>query len=175
MARRKTIEVNFSVSDEKYRPEFAYSDKDSACVDLKARLEPETLGKPRPVELFAGQTHTFGTGVYLDLPEGYEALVRPRSGMANELGVTVLNSPGTIDPGYKGEVKVVLHYAKTTEQSGWGHPSKNSRQVAIEDGMRIAQLAIREVPKIKLVETKRTEPEATASGRGVKGFGSSGR
>lgn len=174
MTKRTSLEVKFSLTDEKYRPEFAYGDSESSCMDLKARIEPDDFGKTRPIELFAGQTQTVGTGVYLDLPEGVEALVRPRSGLANELGVTVLNSPGTIDPGYKGEIKVVLHYAKTSDQSGWGHPAKNNKQVAIEDGMRIAQLAIREVPKIKMVEVERVKKPLNA-GRGARGFGSSGR
>jgi dUTP pyrophosphatase len=170
----KTIKVKYKVSDPKYKPEFSYGDDESSCMDLKARIEPDEMGKMRPVEMFPGQTLTFATGLFLELPPGTEALVRPRSGLANEMGLTVLNSPGTIDPGYRGEVKVVLHFAKTTIVGGWGHPSKNNRQVVIEDGMRIAQLAIRETPKIKLIEIEE-DKELSATTRGAKGFGSSGK
>jgi dUTP pyrophosphatase len=96
-------------------------------------------------------------GISLEIPDGYEGQVRPRSGLALKHGVTVLNSPGTIDSGYRGEVKCTLI-------------NKGEEPFKIEKGMRIGQLAIRPVPNVKLVEVE----ELSDTERGVGGFGSTG-
>ncbi len=98
------------------------------------------------------------TGIALQIPEGYEAQVRPRSGLAMKQGITVVNSPGTIDSGYRGEVVVILHNLDT--KAGF----------LIKKGMRIAQLAIRPVPEVQFVEVEELEE----SERGAGGFGSTG-
>ena len=98
------------------------------------------------------------TGFAIALPEGYEAQVRPRSGLAMTHGVTVLNSPGTIDCDYRGEIKVLL-------------VNLGTEPVAIERGMRIAQLVVAPVTRVALADV--TEIDATARGEG--GFGSTGR
>ena len=95
--------------------------------------------------------------VQIQLPEGTEAQVRPRSGLALKYGITVLNSPGTIDAGYRGEVGVIL--------------INHGKEVFhVEQHMRIAQLVVQYVPQVKLEEVDVLE----ASARGEQGFGSSG-
>ena len=104
--------------------------------------------------------HGFGcvpTALSIELPEGYEAQVRPRSGLAAKYGVTVLNTPGTIDAGYRGEVKVILI-------------NHGEADFAISAGMRIAQMVISPVFAARFVETASLEDSA----RGEGGFGSSG-
>jgi dUTP pyrophosphatase len=98
------------------------------------------------------------TGLFIELPEGYEAQVRPRSGLALKHGITVLNSPGTIDADYRGEIKVLLinHGAETFE---------------INDGERIAQLVVAQHATIVWQETS----TLTNTERGEGGYGSSGK
>ncbi|MFW9911786.1 MAG: dUTP diphosphatase [Candidatus Thorarchaeota archaeon] len=104
-----------------------------------------------------GAWHAVATGISLEIPQGYEGQVRPRSGLAVKHGVTVLNAPGTIDSGYRGEVKsIMINHGK--------EPFK------ITKGMRISQMAIRAVPKA-LFEAVETLEE---SERGEGGFGSTG-
>jgi len=98
------------------------------------------------------------TGIALEIPPGYEGQVRPRSGLALHDGVSVLNSPGTIDSGYRGEVKVIVI-------------NLSSEEFVVSQGMRIAQLAIREVPDIIFAEVD----ELSNTERGEGGFGSSGK
>ncbi len=111
----------------------------------------------KTVKLKPGEIHLVPCGFSMALPEGYEAQVRPRSGLATKHGITMINAPGTIDADYRGEVHVPLinHGKKTFE---------------ITRGMRIAQMLIMPVPKVKLVEVK--ELDDTKRGRG--GFGHTG-
>lgn len=123
----------------------------SAGMDLRADLEsPETLAP--------GEWKLIGTGLFIALPINYEAQIRPRSGLAYKHGITVLNSPGTIDADYRGELKVLLI---------------NHSQSAFEinDGERIAQMVIakHEQPELKLVT------ELSSTERGAGGFGSTGK
>lgn len=111
-------------------------------------------------EDFTLRAHGFGcvpTAISIELPEGYEAQVRPRSGLAAKYGVTVLNAPGTIDAGYRGEVKVILI-------------NHGDADFMITAGMRIAQLIISPVLSARFVEVRALEE----SERGEGGFGSSG-
>jgi dUTP pyrophosphatase len=129
----------------------AYQSDGAAGLDLLAAVEAPLTLPPLGRALVP-------TGLALALPEGYEAQVRPRSGLAAKHGVTVLNSPGTVDADYRGEVKVILVNLSDTP-------------FAIARGERIAQMVIAPVTRARLVEV--TELDDTA--RGAGGFGSTGR
>lgn len=107
--------------------------------------------------LLPGEYGLIKTGLQIELPEGTEAQVRPRSGLALKHGITCLNSPGTIDAGYRGEIGVILI-------------NHGKEPFTIEKGMRIAQLVVQYVPQVFIEETD----ELSDSERGDKGFGSSG-
>jgi len=111
------------------------------------------------VELDPGQRAVVGTGLAVAIPEGYAGFVQPRSGLADRHGISIVNAPGLIDSGYRGELKVILLNTDAT------HP------FVVEPGMRIAQLVVVEVPELELVEAD----ELPATERGVRGHGSSGR
>lgn len=131
----------------------AYQTNDAAGLDLMAAVsEAESL------TLAPGQYALVPTGLAIALPTGHEAQVRPRSGLAAKHGVTVLNSPGTIDADYRGEIKVILI-------------NHGAAPFVIRRGERIAQMVIAPVVQAALV------PVATlsATGRGAGGFGSTGR
>ena len=98
-----------------------------------------------------------GTGLAVAIPDGYAGFVQPRSGLASRHGISVVNAPGLIDSGYRGELRVVLLNTDRDES------------FVVEPGMRIAQLVVLAVPQLELVETEKL-PE---SERGVRGFGSS--
>lgn len=127
-----------------------YATLHSAGLDLKANLESPVVLKPMERKLI-------GTGLYMALPVGYEAQVRPRSGLALKKGVTVLNSPGTIDADYRGEIGVILI-------------NLSNEDFTIEDGERIAQLVIARHERSEWNEVK----ELGATSRGDGGFGSTG-
>jgi dUTP pyrophosphatase len=110
------------------------------------------------VELAPGERAVVGTGLAVAIPEGYAGFVQPRSGLADRHGISIVNSPGLIDSGYRGEVKVILVN------------TDNSHAFVVEPGMRIAQLVVLEVPQLELAETD----ELPATERGVRGHGSSG-
>jgi len=109
------------------------------------------------VELAPGERALVGTGLAVAIPEGYAGFVQPRSGLAARHGLTVVNSPGLVDSGYRGELRVVL--LNTDAQQPF----------LVEPGMRIAQLVVLPIPELELVEVE----ELPASERGVRGFGSS--
>jgi dUTP pyrophosphatase len=109
------------------------------------------------VELAPGERALVGTGLAVAIPEGYAGFVQPRSGLAARHGLSVVNSPGLVDSGYRGELWVVLLNTDTKEP------------FVVEPGMRIAQLVVLPVPEVELVEVD----ELPASERGVRGFGSS--
>lgn len=122
---------------------------DDAGLDLVAA---------EPVRLPPGGRALVGTGIALALPPGYAGLVLPRSGLALHRGVTLLNAPGLIDPGYRGEVKVLLI-------------NHGAEPVEFRRGERIAQLVVQRVEQIGLEEVVELPP----SQRGASGFGSTGR
>ena len=109
------------------------------------------------VELGPGERAVVGTGLAVAIPEGYAGFVQPRSGLASRHGISVVNAPGLIDSGYRGEVRVVLLNTDRREA------------FVVEPGMRIAQLVVLAVPEFELVETE----ELPERQRGVRGFGSS--
>jgi len=104
-----------------------------------------------------GERATVGTGLAVAIPDGYAGFVQPRSGLAARNGITVVNSPGLIDSGYRGELRVVLLNTDPSES------------FTVEPGMRIAQLVVLELPQVELVEVAELPP----SERGARGFGSS--
>ncbi len=116
------------------------------------------LSSSEAIELAPGQRHTVGTGVYLALPEGYLGFVVPRSGLAARHGITIVNSPGTVDAGYRGEIRITL----------LNTDSSVPYSVAIGD--RIAQLVV--LPVVRAVF--RPVGELPPSPRGEAGFGSTG-
>jgi dUTP pyrophosphatase len=130
-----------------------YHSEDAAGLDLVAALDEEA-----DVVLEPGARALIPTGFAIAVPPGYEAQVRPRSGLALNFGVTVLNSPGTIDADYRGEIGVVLI-------------NLGNRPFAIKRGARIAQLVVSPVARVALVE----KGALSDSGRGSGGFGSTGR
>ena len=111
------------------------------------------------VELAPGGRATVGTGIAVAIPDGYAGFIQPRSGLAAKNGITIVNAPGLVDSGYRGELKVIL--LNTDERDAF----------VVEPGMRIAQLVVLEVPELELVETD----ELPATERGARGHGSSGR
>ena len=111
------------------------------------------------VELAPGERAIVGTGLAVAIPEGYAGFVQPRSGLADRHGISIVNAPGLIDSGYRGELKVILLNTDATHS------------FVVEPGMRIAQLVVLEVPELELVETD----ELPATERGARGHGSSGR
>ncbi len=132
--------------DDAVLPERAYSG--DAGLDLAACER---------VELAPGERATVPTGLAVAIPEGFAGFVQPRSGLAARHGLTVVNSPGLVDSGYRGELRVVLLNTDTSEP------------FVVEPGMRIAQLVVLPVPELELVEVD----ELPDSERGVRGFGSS--
>ncbi|SNS61643.1 dUTP pyrophosphatase [Belliella buryatensis] len=129
----------------------AYQTPQSAGLDLRANIdEPVTLGSL--------ERKLIGTGLFVELPQGYEAQIRPRSGLAFKYGLTVLNSPGTVDADYRGEVKVLL-------------VNLSHEPFTIEDGERIAQMVISKHEQISWEETDMLSDTE----RGTGGYGSTGK
>lgn len=129
----------------------AYATEAAAGMDLRANLsEPVTL---KPLE-----RRLIPTGLFIELPVGYEAQIRPRSGLALKYGITVLNSPGTIDADYRGEIGVILVNLSDTD-------------FVVADGERICQMVIARHEQAEWVEVT----ELAASERSVGGFGHTGK
>ncbi len=128
----------------------AYETPLSAGVDLRANIDDKIVLKPLERALVK-------TGLFIALPEGFEAQVRPRSGLAYKKGITVLNSPGTIDADYRGEVGVIL-------------VNLSNEDFVVEDGERIAQMVVAKCEQAEFVEVN----ELSETERGEGGFGSTG-
>ncbi|MBK6341618.1 MAG: dUTP diphosphatase [Flavobacteriales bacterium] len=128
----------------------SYATTHSAGMDLRANLDA-------PVVLAPGQRALIPTGLYLELPAGTEAQVRPRSGLAFKHGVTVLNAPGTIDADYRGEVGVLLI-------------NHGQEPFEVKDGERVAQLVVSRYLRVTLEESA----DLRATERGAGGFGHTG-
>lgn len=129
----------------------AYETIASAGMDLRAHLDDKLILKPLDRILVP-------TGLFIELPVGYEAQVRPRSGLAFKKGVGVVNSPGTIDADYRGEIKVIII-------------NLSKEELVIEDGERIAQMVIAKHERAQWEEVH----ELTETERGAGGFGSTGK
>lgn len=130
----------------------AYETKNSAGMDLRAYL-PDG-----PVTLQPMQRALIPTGLYLEIPEGYEGQVRPRSGLAIKYGITVLNTPGTIDADYRGELKQILI-------------NLSDQPFVINNGDRIAQIIFARCEQAEMVEVE----ELSETERGAGGFGHTGK
>ena len=128
----------------------AYETQASAGMDLRADLDSSIIMKPLERVLVP-------TGLFIEIPAGYEAQNRPRSGLALKRGITLLNTPGTIDADYRGEIKIILI-------------NLSNEEVAIGDGERIAQMVIAAHEQAQWVEVE----ELVATERGAGGFGHTG-
>jgi dUTP pyrophosphatase len=143
--------LNIRIINKSNNPLPAYATKGSSGMDLRASLDEEVTLKPLERRLIS-------TGLFIELPMGYEAQVRPRSGLAIKNGLTCLNSPGTIDADYRGEIKVILINLSSEAQN-------------INTGDRIAQMIIQKVEQVNIIEVG----ELNETERGEGGFGHSGK
>ncbi len=130
----------------------AYETSGAAGMDLRAAVDADA-----PLTISPGKRALVPTGFIFEIPDGYEAQIRPRSGLAFKHGITCLNTPGTIDSDYRGEVKVLLI-------------NLGDEPFEITRGMRIAQMVIAPVTQVRVAEIT----ESSATTRGAGGFGSTG-
>jgi dUTP pyrophosphatase len=147
------ITIKFKRLSEEFNniPLPSYSTSGSAGMDIRAAIKESVKLKPMEVEMIT-------TNLSVEIPEGFEIQVRPRSGLAAKHGIGILNSPGTIDSDYRGEVKIILiNFSK--------------QEFIIQPGERIAQLILSKVFKARLEETE----ELNHSKRGKGGFGHTGK
>lgn len=142
--------IQIKVINKGHQPLPTYATAQSAGMDLRANIEAPQILKPMERKLIA-------TGLYIALPEGYEAQIRPRSGLALKHGITVLNTPGTIDADYRGEIMVLL-------------VNFSDKEFVINDGERIAQMVIAQHEQGQFVEV--TQLDKTE--RGAGGYGHTG-
>lgn len=146
----ETVKVKVKIINKSNNPTPAYSTEDSAGMDVRAYVnEPITLN---PLERVL-----VPTGLYMELPHGYQCEIRPRSGLALKKGITVLNTPGTIDADYRGEVGVILI-------------NLSNEPFVINNGERICQMVIMNYTKAEWVEVE----ELNDTERGAGGFGHTG-
>ena len=143
-----TVQVNIVNTSTNPLPTYATSG--SAGMDIRADLKEAIILQPL-------ERHLITTGLFIELPPGYEAQIRPRSGMAIKQGITCLNSPGTVDSDYRGELKIILINLSNTVQ-------------AINHGDRIAQMIIARTEKAELVLIE----QLNETSRGEGGFGHTG-
>lgn len=143
--------MKIRIVNHSHHPLPAYETIHSAGMDLRANLE-------KPVKLQPMQRSLIATGLCIELPEGHEAQIRPRSGLAAKHGITVLNSPGTIDADYRGEIKVIL-------------VNLSDKDFIIKDGERIAQMIVSKHERVTWVESEQLEDTL----RGAGGFGHTGK
>jgi dUTP pyrophosphatase len=115
------------------------------------------LAATERIELGPGERAVVPTGLAVAIPEGYAGFVQPRSGLASRHGITIVNTPGLVDSGYRGELMVVLHNTDRAER------------FVVEAGVRIAQLVVLPISEVEVVEVE----ELPATERGARGFGSS--
>lgn len=128
-----------------------YATPFSAGVDLRAAIS-------EPITLSSLERAMVPTAIYIELPQGYEAQIRPRSGLAAKHGISIVNSPGTIDADYRGEIRVIL-------------VNLSKEPFVINPGERIAQMVVAKYEKVEWVEVE----ELSTSQRGEGGFGSTGK
>ncbi|MDR0295096.1 MAG: dUTP diphosphatase [Prevotellaceae bacterium] len=128
----------------------SYATLCSAGMDLRANISELVVLKPLERSLVP-------TGLFIELPQGYEAQIRPRSGLAAKYGISIVNSPGTIDADYRGEIKVIL-------------VNLSSQEFVLQPGERIAQMVVAQHARVEWTEVN----ELSDSVRGAGGFGSTG-
>lgn len=142
--------IQIKVINKGHQPLPTYATVQSAGMDLRANIEAPQILKPMERKLIT-------TGLYIALPEGYEAQIRPRSGLALKHGITVLNTPGTIDADYRGEIMVLL-------------VNFSDKEFVINDGERIAQMVIAQHEQGQFVEVTQLDE----TDRGAGGYGHTG-
>ena len=147
-AAMQTVQVNIVNTSSNPLPQYATAG--SAGMDIRANLSS-------PINLLPMERSLIPTGLFIELPEGHEAQIRPRSGMAIKQGITCLNSPGTVDADYRGELKIILINLSNTVQ-------------VINHGERIAQMVIAKTEKAAFVLVE----QLSNSQRGEGGFGHTG-
>lgn len=143
--------ITVKIINKSSNPLPTYATAGASGLDLRASTDV-------PVTLQPMERTLIPTGLFIELPEGHEAQIRPRSGLAIKQGITCLNTPGTIDADYRGEIKVILINLSTEPQT-------------IQPGDRIAQMVIQQVAQVILYEVK----EITETVRGEGGFGHTGK
>jgi dUTP pyrophosphatase len=143
--------MKINIVNQSKHPLPEYATPLSAGMDLRANIEEPVVMKPLERKLIP-------TGLFIELPEGYEAQIRPRSGLAIKKGITVLNSPGTIDADYRGEICVIL-------------VNLSSEEFVINDGERICQMVIAQHAQAQWAEVA----ELGETDRGAGGFGHTGK
>ena len=143
--------IELTIINTSNNPLPAYQTKQAAGVDLMAFLEEAIVIEPMDRVIV-------GTGLYIALPEGYEAMIRPRSGMAFKHGITVINTPGTIDADYRGELKIALI-------------NLSKEAFTINNGDRIAQMVVNKYEKVTFKITDRLDETERGSG----GYGHTGK
>ena len=142
--------MNVNIVNKSGHPLPGYSTSLSAGMDLRASLDTPVVLKPMERSLVP-------TGLFIELPEGFEAQIRPRSGLALKKGISVVNTPGTIDADYRGEIGIILI-------------NLSNEDFIVNDGERICQMVINKVEQILWTEVKALEE----SERGAGGFGHTG-
>ena len=144
------MQVKVSIINRSHHALPSYSTLLSAGMDIRANLDA-------PITLMPGERRLIPTGLFIALPEGYEAQIRPRSGLAIKHGITVLNSPGTIDADYRGEVGIILI-------------NHSDKAFVIEDGERVGQMVVAQYSRVEWNETDTLDDTE----RGAGGFGHTG-
>ena len=140
---------------------FLKAHEDDACFDIYAHLGAECIKDIDFIEIESGKTEVIGTGIKMSIPVGYEGVVRPRSGFSLKTTLRIANTPGTIDSGYRDEVKIIMT-----------NIGDNVELVYHEN--RIAQIGFRKIPDIEVIEVFK-DVDLGDTERGKKGFGSSGK
>ncbi len=143
--------MKVKIINKSHHPLPEYATSQSAGLDLRAYVT-------EPINLKPLERVMVGTGLSLELPDGYEAQIRPRSGLAAKHGITVLNSPGTIDADYRGEIKIIL-------------VNLSNEDFVINDGERICQMVIAPYTQVELVDAEKLSD----TDRGQGGFGHTGK
>ena len=143
--------ITVKIINNSHHPLPQYSTPDSAGMDVRAYIPAERI------TLKPGERKLIPTGLHIQLPSGYECQIRPRSGLALKHGITIVNSPGTIDADYRGEIGVILMNC-------------GSEDFVVNDGERICQMVIKEYTHVEWLATD----ELTDSERGEGGFGHTG-
>lgn len=155
LAQLESFKFNINFKNESTNPNPEYATTGSSGFDLRANLE-------NPITIPAGQREIVPTGLFFELPENFEIQVRPRSGLAAKNGVTVLNTPGTVDADYRGEIKVIII-------------NLGQEPFEISHGDRIAQAVVTSVTAKNIINLNRVTEISQDTERGAGGFGSTGR
>lgn len=145
------MQVEIKIINRSKNPLPQYQTDHAAGVDLSANLENDTEIKPLERKLI-------GTGLFIEIPQGYEAQIRPRSGLASKSGITVINTPGTIDADYRGEIKVCL-------------VNLSNENYTVKNGDRIAQMIFARYEKVIFTQTE----ILSETNRGEGGYGHTGK